>query len=56
MSKIKDLHTQHCEELVAVLAKMSGYDFDFLYDRFQETMEENGDIATFVGITLDKDW
>lgn len=56
MAAFSDYQIELNERLIAVLAEMSDYDFDFLYDRYEETMDEDGDIATFVNITLEKDW
>lgn len=56
MAAFKEYQIELNERLIAVLAEMSGYEYDFLYDRFQETMDDDGDIAYFVGVTLEKDW
>lgn len=56
MAAFKEYQIELNERLVAVLAEMSGYDYDFLYDRFMEAMNEDGDIGSFVNITLERDW
>lgn len=56
MASVKEYQIELHERLIAVLAEMSGYDYGFLYDRFMEEMDDSGDIAYFVGVTLEKDW
>lgn len=34
----------------------TGYDYDFLVDRYNEVMEEDGDVACFLDVTYERDW
>lgn len=52
MSKIY----RYYEDMISELAEKTCYEFDFLLDRFNEVMEEDGDVACFVDITLEQDW
>ena len=59
MAKVKDLHIEACEDLARGMAKLCNYEEDYLFDRLQECIEEDGlneGIKIFVGITLEKDW
>lgn len=41
------------------LSEKSGYDYDFLVDRYNEMADDpdwDGDIDQFIGITLERDW
>lgn len=44
------------ETLIEYLCKQTGYDYDYLVDRYNEVMEEDGDLEYFIGVTLEKDW
>jgi hypothetical protein len=44
------------ENRVRRLAKEYGYDPDFLIARFEEVMNDDGDIDYFVGVTVEQDW
>lgn len=52
MAKVKNFYT----DLIAKLSELTGYGFDFLLQRFNEVMDDDGDINYFVGVTLEKDW
>lgn len=59
MANIKELHIEACEDLARGMAKLSGYEEDYLYDRLQECMEDyelKEAVETFVSTTLEKDW
>lgn len=38
------------------LAKKGGYDYNFLVDRYNEVIDEDGDVDYFVAVTLERDW
>lgn len=38
------------------LCEETGYDYDFLIDRYTEVMDEDGDAESFIAITLERDW
>lgn len=38
------------------LCKETGYDYDFLVDRYNECMDNNISVIDFVDITLDQNW
>lgn len=38
------------------LSEKSGYDYDFLIDRYNEVMDEDGDADYFVAVTMERDW
>lgn len=38
------------------LCKKSGYNYDFLVDRYNEVMEEDGDVGYFIAVTMERDW
>lgn len=38
------------------LCAESGYDYDFLVDRYNEVMDDDGDVQAFITITLERDW
>ena len=44
------------EVIIDNLAKDTGYSWDFLVDRYNEVMEEDGDWEYFLGVTLERDW
>ena len=44
------------ETIIELLCKETGYDFDYLVDRYNEVMEEDGDVDYFIGVTLERDW
>lgn len=49
MSKVFD-------SIISRLSEDSGYGYDFLVDRYNEIMDEDGDIEYFVGVTMERDW
>lgn len=44
------------EGVMSMLSEASGYDWDFLVDRYNEVMDEDGDWEYFVGVTMEHDW
>lgn len=38
------------------LCEKSGYGYDFLVDRYNEVMEEDGDVEYFLAVTMERDW
>lgn len=44
------------EGLIDRLCEETGYEFDYLVDRYNEVMEEDGDVAYFIGVTMERDW
>ena len=44
------------EGIIDRLSKQSGYGYDFLVDRYNEVMEDDGDVGYFIGITMEHDW
>ena len=44
------------EGVVDYLSKKTGYGYDFLVDRHNEVMEEDGDMEYFIGVTMERDW
>lgn len=46
------------EAYIDNLSKKSGYSYDYLIDRFDEMIEDDGelDMDYFTGVTLEKDW
>ena len=43
------------ERFIDVLCQASGYDYDFLVEKFNEASEDD-DVEQFIGITLERDW
>ena len=41
--------------IIDQLCEETGYDYDFLVEKFMEAMDDN-DIEQFIGITLERDW
>lgn len=41
--------------IIDILCEETGYDYDFLVDRYMEAMDDN-DVESFIEITLEKDW
>ena len=37
------------------LCEETGYDYDFLVEKFMEAMDDN-DVESFIAITMEKDW
>ena len=37
------------------LCEETGYDYDFLVEKFMEAMDDN-DVDSFIAITMEKDW
>lgn len=44
------------EGLIDYLCEKTGYEFNFLVDRYNEVMEEDGDVLYFIGVTMERDW
>ena len=44
------------EGIMNHLSKETGYKYDFLVDLYNETMEDDGDLEYFIGVTLERDW
>ena len=44
------------EGIIDRLSNVTGYGYDFLVDRYNEVMEEDGDVGYFIGVTLERDW
>ena len=45
------------EAMIDRLSKASGYNYDFLVDRYNEMMDDGeDDIPYFVAVTLERDW
>lgn len=46
------------EAFIDDLSKKSGYSYDFIVDMYNEVMDDpdDGDIKSFVNITLEQDW
>ena len=42
--------------IIDILCEKTGYDYDFLVDRYNEAMDEDGDVDSFIATTLEKDW
>ena len=42
--------------IIDILCEKTGYDYDFLVERYNEVMDEDGDVDSFIAITLEKDW
>lgn len=38
------------------LSKKSGYSYDFLVDMYNEVMDDDGDVDSFIAITMEQDW
>ena len=52
MSRIKN----HIEEEITRLAEETGYSEEFLYDRWEECMQDGNDWDNFLGVTEEQDW
>lgn len=51
--------SRYFEAFIDNLCKKSGYDYDFLADRYNEMVDDpdwDGDMDKFIGITLERDW
>lgn len=44
------------EKTIEALCDETGYDYDFLIERYSEVMHEDGDVDYFIGVTLERDW
>ena len=44
------------EDIIDDLSKKTAYGYDFLVDRYNEVMNEDGDIEHFMNVTLEIDW
>lgn len=42
--------------IIDILCEKSGYDYDFLVDHYNEVMNNDGDVESFIAITLERDW
>ena len=38
------------------LSKKTGYDYDFLVDRYNAVMDEDDDVEYFMNVTMERDW
>ncbi len=38
------------------LSEESGYDYDFLVDRYNEIIDDDGDVEHFIAVTMERDW
>lgn len=41
--------------IIDILCKQTGYDYDFLVEKFMDAMDDN-DVGSFIEITLERDW
>ena len=41
--------------IIENLCDETGYSYDFLVDRYNEVMDEDGDVGYFVTVTLERD-
>lgn len=41
--------------IINQLCEETGYDYDFLVEKFMEAMDEDGDVNSFIAITLERD-
>lgn len=48
--------TRNWENFIDGLAIKNGYSYDFLLDRFNEVMEEDGDLDYFITVTEERGW
>lgn len=51
--------SRYFEAFISNLCDKSGYDYDFLVDRYNEMVDDpdwDGDMDQFIGITLERDW
>lgn len=51
--------SRYFEAFIDHLCEKSGYDYDFLVDRYNEMVNDpdwDGDMDQFIGITLERDW
>lgn len=44
------------EGYISALSAATGYDYDFLVDKYNEVMDEDGDFEYFVTVSLERDW
>lgn len=44
------------EGIIDDLSKKTGYSYDFLVDRYNEVMDEDGDAEYFMNVTMERDW
>ena len=44
------------EGYIRMLSEVTGYNYDFLCDKYFEVMDEDGDFEYFVRVSLEKDW
>lgn len=42
--------------IIDQLSEQTGYDHDFLVDRYNEVMEDDGDFEYFINVTMERDW
>lgn len=57
--KFKDIQIEATDKIVDAISLLTGYNRDFLLDRLQECVEDEGinlGIVSFVGISLERDW
>ena len=51
--------SRYFEGFIGYLCDKSGYNYDFLVDRYNEMVDDSdwdGDMDQFIGITLERDW
>lgn len=48
--------TSKWQKWIGDLAEENGYTFEFLLERFNEVMAEDGDLEYFIGVTKERDW
>lgn len=41
---------------ISYLSKETGYGYDFLIDRYNEVVDEDGDVEYFINVTIERDW
>ena len=44
------------DAIVDSLCNETGYDYDYLVDRYNEVMDDDGDLNYFIGVTMERDW
>lgn len=44
------------EGLINDLSRKSGYGYDFLVDKYNEVLNEDGDVEYFINVTMERDW
>lgn len=44
------------EGIIDNLSRKSGYSYDYLVDRYNEIMDDDGDVEHFIAVTMEHDW